>query len=251
MVLVVVSRRGLSIGDAIAEHTVDEDRKLAGRGRDRLGFASTRGPATVEGAQRMIAPPETHGRHAEDLRRPIGRGWRPRAEELAPGDLVPRRPRRSGSACAIRPQAGERRQVDALTHRIQRIADLEAGLVGAPTPRVSGLAQGFGGGRAGRLDGADLGLDLVVAVADLGLVEVVALDRLAEHEQLLSAVVAREGGGGLLPGGLTAGVAVAGQREDALLPLMNNTQLKLWTHLVLDLGTAERLVNLARQDVTP
>ena len=46
----------------------------------------------------------------------------------------------------------------------------------------------------------DLGLDLVVAVADLGLVEVVALDRLAEHEQLLSAVVAREGGGGLLPG---------------------------------------------------
>ena len=40
-------------------------------------------------------------------------------------------------------------------------------------------------------------------------------------------------------------------REDALLPLMNNTQLKLWTHLVLDLGTAERLVNLARQDVTP
>ena len=270
MVLVVVSRRGLSIGDAIAEHTVDEDRKLAGRGRDRLGFASTRGPATVEGAQRMIAPPETHGRHAEDLRRPIGRGWRPRAEELAPGDLVPRRNREPRDEvllgrpathveadlgheleCAIRPQAGERRQVDALTHRIQRIADLEAGLVGAPTPRVSGLAQGFGGGRAGRLDGADLGLDLVVAVADLGLVEVVALDRLAEHEQLLSAVVAREGGGGLLPGGLTAGVAVAGQREDALLPLMNNTQLKLWTHLVLDLGTAERLVNLARQDVTP
>ena len=38
-------------------------------------------------------------------------------------------------------------------------------------------------------------------------------------------------------------------REDALLPLMNNPQLKLWTHLVLDLGTAEQLVNLARQDV--
>ena len=82
----------------------------------------------------------------------------------------------------------------------------EAGLVGAPTPRVSGLAQGFGGGRAGRLEGADLGLDLVVAVADLGLSR-----RLAEHEQLLGAVVAREGGGDLLPGGLTAGVAVAGQ----------------------------------------
>ena len=38
-------------------------------------------------------------------------------------------------------------------------------------------------------------------------------------------------------------------REDALLPLMNNAQLKLWTHLVLDLGTAEQLVSLARQDV--
>ena len=39
-------------------------------------------------------------------------------------------------------------------------------------------------------------------------------------------------------------------REDALLPLMTNPQLKLWTHLVLDLGTAERLVDLARQDLT-
>ena len=38
-------------------------------------------------------------------------------------------------------------------------------------------------------------------------------------------------------------------REDALLPLMNNKQLKLWTHLVLDLSTAEQLVNLARRDV--
>ena len=38
-------------------------------------------------------------------------------------------------------------------------------------------------------------------------------------------------------------------REDALLPLMNNPQLKLWSHLVLDLGTAEQLVNLARRDV--
>ena len=86
VVLVVVSRRGLSIGDAIAEHTVDEDRKLAGRGRDRLGFASTRGQATVEGAQRMIAPPETHGRHAEDLRRPIGRGWPSRGRRGSRGN---------------------------------------------------------------------------------------------------------------------------------------------------------------------
>ena len=38
-------------------------------------------------------------------------------------------------------------------------------------------------------------------------------------------------------------------REDALLPLMNNPQLKLWTHLVLDLGTAEQLVDLARPNV--
>jgi hypothetical protein len=38
-------------------------------------------------------------------------------------------------------------------------------------------------------------------------------------------------------------------REDALLPLMTNKHLKLWTHLVLDLGTAEQLVGLARQDV--
>ena len=35
-------------------------------------------------------------------------------------------------------------------------------------------------------------------------------------------------------------------REDALLPLITNPQLKLWTHLVVDLGTAERLVTLAR-----
>ena len=38
-------------------------------------------------------------------------------------------------------------------------------------------------------------------------------------------------------------------REDALLPLMTNPQLKLWTHLVLDLGTAERLVARAREKV--
>ena len=38
-------------------------------------------------------------------------------------------------------------------------------------------------------------------------------------------------------------------REDALLPLMNNPELKLWTHLILDLGTAEQLVSLARPDV--
>lgn len=40
-------------------------------------------------------------------------------------------------------------------------------------------------------------------------------------------------------------------REDALLPLMKNPKLKLWTHLVLDLGTAEQLVDLARPSVAP
>ena len=37
-------------------------------------------------------------------------------------------------------------------------------------------------------------------------------------------------------------------REDALLPLLKNRQLKLWTHLVMDLGTAENLINLERDN---
>ncbi len=213
MVLVVVSRRGLSIGDAIAEHTVDEDRKLAGRGRDRLGFASTRGgKPTVEGAQRVIAPPETHGRHAEDLRRPIGRGWRAGAEELAPGDLVPRRDReprrRSASrspsdACrgrsrttslsapyGPRPGSAVKSTPSHTVYNGSRIS--KPRLVGAPTARVcpGWPRRLIGGGRRVASSAPIWRLDLVVAVADLGLIEVVALERLAEHEQLLSAVVA-------------------------------------------------------------
>ena len=111
----------------------------------------------------------------------------------------------------IRPQAWDRGQVDACAQRIQRDPDLEAGFVGTPPPRGSGRVRRLIGGLAGRLEGADLALDLVVAAADLRLVEVVALERLAKHEQMFGAVVPCERGGDLRLGGLAARVAVPGE----------------------------------------
>ena len=110
----------------------------------------------------------------------------------------------------IRSQAWDRGQVDACAQRIQRDPDLEAGFVGTPPPRGSGRVRRLIGGLAGRLEGADLALDLVVAAADLRLVEVVALERLAKHEQMFGAVVLRRAVGlgrrrGLMMGAGTLG----------------------------------------------
>ena len=108
------------------------------------------------------------------------------------------------------PQAWDRGQVDACAQRIQRGPDLEAGVVGTPPPRGSGRVRRLIGGLAGRLECADLALDLVVAAADLRLVEVVALERLAKHEHMFGAVVPCERGGDLRLGGLAARVAPGG-----------------------------------------
>jgi hypothetical protein len=70
---VVVCGGELVVGRSVSEHSVDEDGELSrGRG-DGLGFSDAGAHATVEGAESVIASPEAHRRHAEDLGGPVGR----------------------------------------------------------------------------------------------------------------------------------------------------------------------------------
>jgi hypothetical protein len=107
--------------------------------------------------------------------------------------------------------AGKFGEIDAPAQREQRRTDLEVRLIGAAALGPSGLGQERVGGLAGRLEGPDAGLDLLVAAEDLLLVEIIEFDRLAEHEEEFIAVVPRQGCSDLLFGGLAAGMPVAGQ----------------------------------------
>ncbi len=82
---------------------------------------------------------------------------------------------------SVGPDAGKFGEIDAPAQREQRRADLEVGLIGAAVPGPSGLGQERVGGLAGRLEGPDAGLDLLIAVEDLLLLEIIEFDRLAEH----------------------------------------------------------------------
>ena len=77
---------------------------------------------------------------------------------------------------------------------------------------------GSGGGRHGDEGGVDpgihaleIGLDLLVALVDLGGVDIIELEGLAQGEQVLGAVIADQGLGDGLPGGLDAEIAQGGQ----------------------------------------
>ena len=187
------------VGRSAAEHSVDEEGKLARCGGDGLGLADARAHAAVEGAEGVIASSEAHGGHAEDLGGSIGRGLGAGAEELGSRDLVtgcdgePRgevllagpadhvepdlREELEGSVGSDTRQLGE---IAASTKREQRRTDLEGRLIGAAVPGPAGLWQERAGGFAGRLEGADAGFDLLIAAADLLLVEVVEFEPLAE-----------------------------------------------------------------------
>jgi len=131
-----------------------------------------------------------------------GRGGKPRGEVLLAGPSGPVEPDlREELEGSVGPDARKLDQIDASAQREQRGADLEGWLIGAAVLGAAGLLQERAGGPAGGLQGADAAFDLLIAAADLLLVEVVELKRLAEHEGVLGATVTGQGSGDLLVGG--------------------------------------------------